>query len=135
MRQQTEYTLSKNSYTLSTIANLSQPSISQQTEQVNQMTQWQLLGIRADRQYQLTSNGRQRYFVSLGTEGAVEVSSRQPYVWGHFSVGMQKLVTPRVWMSVEPTASYSLVSKTTTDGLLRMNPYNFGIKVSLGILP
>lgn len=135
MRQQTKYTLSKNSYTLSTIANLSQPSVSQQTEQVNQMTQWHLLGIRADRQYQLTSNGRQRYFVSLGTEGSVELSSRQPYVWGHFSVGMQKLVTPRVWMSVEPTASYSLVSKTTTDGLLRMNPYNFGIKVSLGILP
>jgi len=135
MRQQTEYTLAKNSYTLSTVANLSQPSVSQQTEQVNEMTEWHLLGIRGDRQYQLTSNGRQRYFVSLGTEGAVELSSRQPYVWGHISVGMQKLLTPRVWMSVEPTASYSLVSKTTTNGLLRVNPYNFGVKVSLGILP
>ena len=135
MRQQTEYTLAKNSYTLSTVANLSQPSVSQQTEQVNEMTEWHLLGIRGDRQYQLTSNGRQRYFVSLGTEGAVELSSRQPYVWGHISVGMQKLLTPRVWISVEPTASYSLVSKTTTNGLLRVNPYNFGVKVSLGILP
>jgi hypothetical protein len=135
MRQQTEYTLAKNSYTLSTAANLSQPSVSQQTEQVNEVSKWNLLGIRADRQYQLNSNGRQRYFVSLGTEGALELSSRQPYVWGHLSVGMQKLLTPRVWMSVEPTASYSLVSKTTTNGLLRVNPYNFGVKISLGILP
>lgn len=135
MRQQTEYTLAKNSYTLSTVPNLNQPSVSQQTEQVNEMTEWQLLGIRADRQYQLTSNGRQGYFVSLGTEGAVELASHQPYVWGHLSVGMTKVLTPRVWMSVEPTASYSLVSKTTTNGLLRVNPYNFGVKVSLGILP
>lgn len=135
MRQQTAYTLAKNSYTLSTVAHLSQPLVSQQTEQVSEMTEWHLLGIRADRQYQLASNGRQRYFVSLGTEGAVELSSRQPYVWGHLSIGMQKLLTPRVWMSVEPTASYSLVSKTMTNGLLRVNPYNFGVKVSLGILP
>jgi hypothetical protein len=135
MQQQTAYTLARNSYTLSTVANFSQPSVSQQTEQVNEVTQWHLLGLRADRQYQLTSNGRQRFFVSLGTEAAVELSSRQPYVWGHVSVGMQKLLTPRVWMTVEPTASYSLVSKTTTNGLLRVNPYNFGVKISLGILP
>ncbi|AXE17281.1 hypothetical protein DR864_05805 [Runella rosea] len=133
MRQRMQYTLSTNEYKLSTLT--PQPTVSWQTEQAEEMSEWHLVGIRADRQYQLAANGRQRYFVSLGTEAAIEMDRRQPYVWGHISVGMQKLLTPRVWMTVEPTASYSVLSKTTANGLLRVNPYNFGLKVSLGMMP
>ncbi len=133
MRQRMHYTLGTNEYKLNTLT--PQPTVSRQTEQAEETSEWHLVGIRADRQYQLAANGRQRYFVSLGTEAAVEISGRQPYVWGHISVGMQKLLTPRVWMTVEPTASYSVLSKTTANGLLRVNPYNFGLKVSLGMMP
>ncbi|WP_158549950.1 hypothetical protein [Runella aurantiaca] len=133
MRQRMQYTLSTNEYKLSTLT--PQPTVSWQTEQAEEMREWHLAGIRADRQYQLAANGRQRYFVSFGTEAAMEMAEWQPYVWGHISVGMQKLLTPRVWMTVEPTASYSVLSKTTANGLLRVNPYNFGLKVSLGIMP
>ncbi|MFN8347112.1 MAG: hypothetical protein U0X91_19075 [Spirosomataceae bacterium] len=135
MRRQTNYTLGKNTYTLNTSSNLNEPAISQQVEQVRETAEWHLLGVRADRQYQLATVGKLRYYVSLGTEGAVELTGRQPYLWGHASVGVQKLLTPHVWMSVEPTASYSLISRTATNGLLRVNPYNFGVKISLGIMP
>lgn len=135
MRQRLIYSLSTNRYTLSTSANAGQPMVSQQTAQAEEVNEWQLLGLRADRQYQWATNGRQRYFVSVGTEGAVDLAGRQPYLWGHLSVGVQKLLTPHVWMSVEPTASYSLISRTAPNGLLRVNPYNFGVKVSLGRMP
>jgi hypothetical protein len=135
MRRQTNYTLAKNTYTLNTSSNLNQPAISQQVEQVQEMTEWHLLGVRADRQYQLATVGKLRYYASLGTEGAIELTGRQPYLWGHASVGVQKILTPRVWISVEPTASYSLISRTATNGLFRVNPYNFGVKISLGIMP
>lgn len=135
MRQRLQYSLSTNQYTLSTAANAEKPMVSQQTAQTEEVNRWHLLGLRADRQYQLATNGRQRYFVSLGTEGAIDLAGRQPYLWGHLSVGVQKLLTPRVWMSVEPTASYSLISRTANNGLFRVNPYNFGVKVSLGLMP
>lgn len=135
MRQRLQYTVSTNQYTLTTPKNASQPTVSQEIAQAEEVNEWHLVGFRADRQYQLASNGRQRYFVSVGTEGAVDLTGRQPYLWGHFSVGIQKLLTPRVWLAVEPTASYSLISRTTTNGLLRVNPYNFGVKMSLGLMP
>lgn len=135
MRQRLIYSLSTNQYTLSTAVNAGKPMVSQQTAQAEEVNEWQLLGLRADRQYQFATNGRQRYFVSLGTEGAVDLAGRQPYLWGHLSVGVQKLLTPCVWMSVEPTASYSLISRTANNGLFRVNPYNFGVKVSMGLMP
>ncbi|WP_428659592.1 hypothetical protein [Runella sp.] len=135
MRQRLQYSVSTNQYTLTTPSNAAQPMVNQQIAQAEEVNEWHLVGFRADRQYQLVSNGRQRYFVSVGTEGAVDLAGRQPYLWGHLSVGIQKLLTPRVWLSVEPTASYSLISRTTTNGLLRVNPYNFGVKVSLGLMP
>lgn len=135
MRQRLIYSLSTDHYTLSTSANPGQPTVSQQTAQAEEVNEWHLLGIRADRQYQWATNGRQRYFVSIGTEGAVDLAGRQPYLWGHLSAGVQKLLTPHVWMSVEPTASYSLIGRTAPNGLLRINPYNFGVKVSVGMIP
>lgn len=135
MRQQTAYALTTNEYTLSTNATPNKPLVSRQIEEEVENKQLHLLGIRVDKQFNWGVLSRKRYFVGLGAETAVDMLNAEPYVWGHASIGFQKILTPHLLMTVEPTASYSVISKTTTSGLLKVNPYNFGLKISVGLMP
>lgn len=135
MRQQTAYALATNEYTLRTNTTPNEPLVSRQIEEEVENKQLHLLGIRIDKQFNWGVLSRKRYFVGLGAETAVDMLNAEPYVWGHASIGFQKILTPHLLMTFEPTASYSLLSKTTNSGLLKVNPYNFGLKISVGLMP
>jgi hypothetical protein len=134
MQQSTQYQLATGTYTLST-QNLPQPVIEAEMKQNTETTQWQLLGLRTDRQFFLPSRIFKTCFVSVGAEGAIDIQRGSSYLLGHLSVGVQRPVTPHLHLTVEPTASYSIIGRTNTNGLLNVNPYNVGIKLSLGIQP
>ena len=135
MRQQTAYAVATNEYTLSTNTTPNKPLVSRQIEEEVENKQLHLLGIRVDKQFNWGLLSNKRYFIGLGAETAVDMLNAEPYVWGHASIGFQKILTPHLLMTVEPTASYSIISKTTTSGLLKVNPYNFGLKISVGLMP
>ncbi|MFN3377888.1 MAG: hypothetical protein ACK41O_00450 [Runella zeae] len=135
MRQRTAYAVATNEYTLSTNTTPNKPLVSRQIEEEVENKQLHLLGIRVDKQFNWGLLSNKRYFIGLGAETAVDMLNAEPYVWGHASIGFQKILTPHLLMTVEPTASYSIISKTTTSGLLKVNPYNFGLKISLGLMP
>jgi hypothetical protein len=91
----------------------------------------QMVGIKADVQRFFKITGRNRYFISGGSQLMIEPSQKQSNVFLNASAGFQHLVDKNCFLTIEPTASYLLNNINDSKSLVQTNAYNLGLKVGL----
>ncbi len=91
----------------------------------------QMVGLKADVQRFFKITGRNRYFISGGSQLMVEPSEKQTNVFINASAGFQHLVNKDCFLTIEPTASYLLNNINDSRSLIQTNAYNLGLKVGL----
>jgi hypothetical protein len=91
----------------------------------------QMVGLKADVQRFFKITGRNRYFISGGSQLMVEPSEKQTNVFINASAGFQHLVNKDCFLTIEPTASYLLNNINDSKSLIQTNAYNLGLKVGL----
>ena len=91
----------------------------------------QMVGLKADVQRFFKITGRNRYFISGGSQLMIEPSEKQTNVFINASAGFQHLVSKDCFLTIEPTASYLLNNINDSKSLIQTNAYNLGLKVGL----
>jgi hypothetical protein len=91
----------------------------------------QMVGLKADVQRFFKITGRNRYFISGGSQLMIEPSQKQSNVFLNASAGFQHLVDKNCFLTIEPTASYLLNNINDSKSLVQTNAYNLGLKVGL----
>ncbi len=91
----------------------------------------QMVGLKADVQKFLKITGRNRYFISGGTQMMYETSEKQTNVFINASAGFQHIVNKDLFLTVEPTASYLLYNINDSKSLIQTNAYNLGLKIGV----
>jgi hypothetical protein len=87
--------------------------------------------LKADVQRFFKITGRNRYFISGGSQLMIEPSEKQTNVFLNASAGFQHLVNKDCFLTIEPTASYLLNNINDSKSLIQTNAYNLGLKVGL----
>ena len=90
-----------------------------------------MIGLKADVQKFFKITGRNRYFISGGSQLMIEPSEKQTNVFMNASAGFQHLVNKDCFLTIEPTASYLLNNINDSKSLIQTNAYNLGLKVGL----
>ena len=91
----------------------------------------QMVGLKADVQRFFRISGRNRYFISSGSQLMYELTQKQSNVFINASAGFQHLVNKDCFLTIEPTASYLLNNINDSKSLIQTNAYNLGLKVGL----
>ena len=91
----------------------------------------QMVGLKADVQRFFKVTGRNRYFISAGSQLMIEPSEKQTNVFVNASAGFQHLVNKDCFLTIEPTASYLLNNINDSKSLIQTNAYNLGLKVGV----
>ena len=91
----------------------------------------QMVGLKADVQRFFKITGRNRYFISGGSQLMVEPIEKQTNIFINASAGFQHLVNKDCFLTIEPTASYLLNNINDSKSLIQTNAYNLGLKVGL----
>ena len=91
----------------------------------------QMVGLKADVQRFFKISGRNRYFISGGSQLMIEPSEKQTNVFINASAGFQHLVNKDCFLTIEPTASYLLNNINDSRSLIQTNAYNLGLKVGM----
>ena len=91
----------------------------------------QMVGFKADVQRFFKVTGRNRYFISAGSQLMIEPSEKQTNVFINASAGFQHLVNKDCFFTIEPTASYLLNNINDSKSLIQTNAYNLGLKVGV----
>jgi hypothetical protein len=137
MRQWAEYQVNtnnisvRNSYNYSNIAVV----VGNGTEYVGQnrieQKTLQMVGLKGDVQKFFKVSGRNRYFISGGSQLMYEPSEKQTNVFINASAGFQHIVNKDCFLTIEPTASYLLNNINDSKSLIQTNAYNLGLKVGV----
>ena len=90
-----------------------------------------MVGLKADVQRFFKVTGRNRYFISAGSQLMIEPSEKQTNVFINASAGFQHLVNKNCFLTIEPTASYLLNNIDDSKSLIQTNAYNLGLKVGV----
>jgi hypothetical protein len=98
--------------------------------QVEQKT-LQMLGLKADVQKFFKVLGRNRYFISGGSQLMYEPYEKQTNIFINASAGFQHVVNKDLFLTIEPTASYLLNYINDSKSLIQTNAYNLGLKVGM----
>lgn len=91
----------------------------------------QMVGLKADVQRFFRISGRNRYFISSGSQLMYELTQKQSNVFINASAGFQHLVNKDCFLTIEPTASYLLNNINDSKSFIQTNAYNLGLKVGL----
>jgi hypothetical protein len=91
----------------------------------------QMVGLKADVQHFFKLSGRNRYFISTGTQLMYETNEKQTNVFLNASAGFQHVVNKDLFLTVEPTASYLLYNINDSKSLIQTNAYNLGLKIGV----
>ena len=91
----------------------------------------QMVGLKADVQRFFKVTGRNRYFISGGSQLMYESTQKQSNIFINASAGFQHLVNKDCFLTIEPTASYLLNNINDSKSLIQTNAYNLGLKVGL----
>lgn len=98
---------------------------------VYESQQLQMIGLKADVQKFFRISGRNRYFVSLGASALLALKDAEPKAFANFSLGLQHILSQKVFLTFEPTTSYSLTGLSDDEHLLSTNAYNVGLRVGV----
>ena len=91
----------------------------------------QMVGLKVDVQRFFKISGRNRYFISGGSQLMVEPTQKQGNVFINASAGFQHLVNKDCFLTIEPTASYLLNNINDSKSPVQTNAYNLGLKIGL----
>jgi hypothetical protein len=91
----------------------------------------QMVGLKTDVQRFFKITGRNRYFVSGGSELMYESTQKQGNIFINASAGFQHLVNKDCFLTIEPTASYLLNNINDSKSLIQTNAYNLGLKIGV----
>jgi hypothetical protein len=91
----------------------------------------QMVGLKADVQKFFKVSGRNRYFISGGSQLMVEPSEKRTNAFINASAGFQHMVNKDCFLTIEPTASYLLNNINDSKSLIQTNAYNLGLKVGV----
>ena len=90
-----------------------------------------MVGLKMDVQKFFKITGKNRYFISTGTQMMYENSQKQGNIFLNVSAGFQHIVNPNTFITIEPIASYSLNNFNDSKSLLQTNGYNLGLKMGV----
>ncbi len=90
-----------------------------------------MVGLKADVQRFFKVTGRNRYFISAGSQLMIEPSEKQTNVFINASAGFQHLVSKECFLTIEPNAAYLLNNINDSKSLIQTNAYNLGLKVGV----
>lgn len=90
-----------------------------------------MVGLKMDVQKFFKITGKNRYFLSTGTQMMYENSQKQGNIFWNVSAGFQHIVNPNTFITIEPIASYSLNNFNDSKSLLQTNGYNLGLKMGV----
>ena len=137
MRQWAEYQVNTNNISVKNSNNNSNPAVvvgngtefigQTQVEQKN----LQMMGLKGDIQKFFKVSGRNRYFISGGSQLMYEPNEKQTNVFINASAGFQHVVNKDLFLTIEPTASYLLNYINDSKSLIQTNAYNLGLKVGV----
>ena len=91
----------------------------------------QMVGLKMDVQRFFKITGKNRYFISTGTQMMYENSQKQGNIFWNVSAGFQHVINPNTFLTIEPIASYSLNNFNDSKSLLQANGYNLGLKMGV----
>ena len=137
MRQWAEYQINTNNISVKNSNNYSNAAIVVDNRpefvgktQIEQKT-LQMVGLKGDVQKFFKVSGRNRYFISAGSQLMYEPNEKQTNVFISASAGFQHVVNKDLFLTIEPTASYLLNNINDSKSLIQTNAYNLGLKVGL----
>ncbi len=90
-----------------------------------------MVGLKMDVQKFFKITGRNRYFISTGTQLMYENTQKQSNIFLNVSGGFQYIVSPTTFITIEPIASYSLNNFNDSRSVLQANGYNLGLKMGV----
>lgn len=104
---------------------------------VNRQTNWHYVGAGTDFVFHLGKFGGWRHYASLGATVGVYLTPdtyimtqpRSGFVQG--SYGIERPLTPSVWLRLAPTIQYSLTTISDADGMFFTRPYTYGLTIGL----
>ncbi len=106
-------------------------------KKVTQQTNWHYVGAGADFVFHLGQLGAWRHYASAGATVGTYVGqgagqATQPlsgFIQG--SYGIERQLTPSLWLRLAPTVQYGLTTVSDADGLFRVRPYTYGLTIGL----
>lgn len=90
-----------------------------------------MVGLKMDVQKFFKITGKNRYFISTGTQFMYENTQKQSNLFLNVSTGFQHIISPTTFLTIEPIASYSLNNFNDSKSLLQANGYNLGLKIGV----
>ena len=90
-----------------------------------------MVGLKMDVQKFFKITGKNRYFLSTGTQMMYENFQKQGNIFWNVSAGFQHIINPSTFLTIEPIASYSLNNFNDSKSLLQANGYNLGLKMGV----
>jgi hypothetical protein len=90
-----------------------------------------MVGLKMDVQRFIKITPKNRYFLSTGTQVMYENSQKQSNIFLNVSAGFQHVISNHTFLTIEPTASYSLNNFNDSRSLLQANGYNLGLKMGV----
>lgn len=106
-------------------------------KQVTQQINWHYVGAGADFVLHLGKIGAWRNYASVGASAGIYMAQggqqkTQPLPgFVQASYGLERQLTPSVWLRIAPTVQYGLSTLTDSDGLFRVRPYTYGLTIGL----
>ena len=132
MRQWSEYQINTDEILLRNTNSIQRPNTIETVGQLYTESQTlQLVGLKMDVQKFFKITGKNQYFVSTGTQLMYESTQKQSHLFLNVSAGFQHVVGQNCFLTVEPTASYSLNNFNNSQSLIQANGYNLGLKVGV----
>ena len=137
MQQRAEYQVNTNNISVKNSYNYSNAAVvvGNGTEFIGQnrieQKTLQMVGLKGDVQKFFKITGRNRYFLSGGSQLMYELSEKQTNVFINASAGFQHVVNKDLFLTIEPTASYLLNNINDSKSLIQTNAYNLGLKVGV----
>ncbi len=93
-----------------------------------------MIGLKMDVQKFFKITPKNRYFISTGTQLMYENTQKQSNLFLNISAGFQHIVSQTTFLTIEPTASYSLNNFNDSKSLLQANGYNLGLKMGVSFM-
>ncbi len=137
MQQRAEYQVNTNNISVKNSTNYSNAAVvvGNGTEYIGQtrieQKTLQMVGFKGDIQKFFKVSGRNRYFISGGSQLMYELNEKQTNVFMNASAGFQHVVNKDLFLTIEPTASYLLNNINDSKSLIQTNAYNLGLKVGV----
>ena len=105
-------------------------------KQMSRQTNWHYVGVGADIVWHLGKLGSWQHHITAGASTGAYLSQNkgqtQPLSgFIQASYGIERQLTPSVWLRIAPTVQYGLTTISDSEGLFRIRPYTYGLTIGL----